>query len=298
MAIRKRTVWIIGVQMDLGSFRKGVDMGPLAIRHAGLVQKIKDIGYTVIDRGDIVPLVATYEGNPRLRYEKEINDANIRLYREVNRCISSNAFPIVLGGDHSIAAGSIAGSLKNHKSIGVIWIDAHGDFNDESITPSGNMHGMPLSAVSGCGPDCMVSFEKRRVDPGKIVIVGARALDPLEIIKLKDKGVTVISISEIHSIGMLAAIKKAIDIAGDGTEGIHLSFDMDALDPTQAPGVGTPVLNGMTQREAFIACEMVSKSGKLIALDVVETNPLLDKKNMTGILASELILACLGNTNY
>ena len=298
MAISKRTVWVIGAQMDLGSFRKGVDMGPLAIRHAGLVHKIKDIGYTVIDRGDIVPLVATYEGNPRLRYEKEINDANIRLYREVNRCICSNAFPIVLGGDHSIAAGSIAGSLRNHKNIGVIWIDAHGDFNDESITPSGNMHGMPLSAVSGCGPDSMVSFEKRRVDPKKIVIVGARALDPLEIIKLKEKGVTVISISEIHAMGILATIKKAIDIAGDGTEGIHLSFDMDALDPTQAPGVGTPVLNGLTQREAFIACEMLSGSGKLISLDVVETNPLLDKKNMTGILASELILACLGNTDY
>lgn len=160
------------------------------------------------------------------------------------------------------------------------------------------MHGMPLSAISGCGPDSMVSFEKRRVDPKKIVIIGARALDPLETIKLKENGVTIISISDIHSVGMLTIIKRAIEIAGKGTEGIHLSFDMDALDPTQAPGVGTPVLNGLTQREAFIACEMLSKSGKLLSLDVVETNPLLDKKNMTGILASELILACLGNTDY
>ena len=160
------------------------------------------------------------------------------------------------------------------------------------------MHGMPLSAICGCGPDSMVAFVNERVSPLKTVIIGARALDPLETIKLKKHGVTIFSISDIHSMGMSEVIKRAIEIAGADTAGIHLSFDMDALDPTQAPGVGTPVLNGLTQREAFIACEALCRSNKLLAIDIVETNPLLDEKNMTGILASELLLACMGNTIY
>ena len=298
MAMGIGQIGVIGVQMDLGSFRKGVDMGPLAIRHAGLLKKIRDIGYSVKDYGDIVPLVAQEEGNSKKRYEKEINEANYRLFQTVNACFASNSFPIILGGDHSIAAGSIASSVKNKGNIGVIWIDAHGDFNDETITPSGNMHGMPLSAVCGCGPETMVSYLDERVDPEKVVIVGARALDPMETVKLKERGVTIFSISDVHSLGMKEVIKRAIEIAGRDTAGIHLSFDMDALDPTQAPGVGTPVLNGLTQREAFIACELLSSSDRLIAIDVVETNPLLDERNMTGILASELILACIGNTAY
>ena len=296
--LHKRQICVIGVQMDLGSFRKGVDMGPLAIRHAGLIHKLRDIGYIVEDLGDIVPLVAENEGNSRMRYEKEIFEANKRLYNSVSGIYLKHAIPIILGGDHSIAAGSISGTLKTHEKIGVIWIDAHGDYNDEKITPSGNLHGMPLSAVCGFGPDSMVEFESNRVDPHKVVIIGARALDPLEIKKLKDTGVTIFSISDIHSMGMKPVIMQAIEIAGNETEGIHLSFDMDALDPTQAPGVGTPVLNGLTQREAFIACELLSLSSKLLAMDMVETNPLLDEKNMTGRLASELVLACMGNTDY
>jgi arginase len=289
---------IIGSQMDLGAFRKGVDMGPLAIRHAGLISKIRDAGYDVIDYGDIVPLVANNEGNPRMRYEKEIKDSNSRLYDYVNKSYQEERMPIILGGDHSIAMGSISASLTHYENVGVIWIDAHADFNDDTITPSGNIHGMPLSAVCGCGPESLVDFSQIRANPKNAVIVGARALDPLEKIKLKEKGVTVFSISDVHSLGIKEVIHKAIKIATDKTKGIHLSFDMDALDPTQAPGVGTPVYNGLTQREAFIICEEMHQSNKLIAIDVVETNPLLDKRNMTGILASELILACLGNTEY
>lgn len=294
----KKSIGVVGVQMDLGAVRKGVDMGPSAIRHADLLLKLKDAGFEVTDVGDVVPLVDHGEGNPRLRYAREINDANKRLYDVVNRFYENGRFPLILGGDHSIAAGSVSASANCYQNIGIIWIDAHADFNDEEITPSGNMHGMPLSAVCGCGPDSMVDFCNRRASPRNIVIVGARSIDPLEKIKLKQKQVTVFSISDIHAMGMRRVMEQAIRIAGNGTKGIHLSFDMDALDPAEAPGVGTPVLNGLSQREAFIACEMLYQSGKLLAIDLVETNPLLDLRNMTGILASELILACLGYTDY
>ncbi len=296
--LNKRRISVTGSQMDLGAFRKGVDMGPLAIRHAGLLQKMRDSGCTVHDRGDVVPMVAEEEGNPKMRYEKEINDANSRLYREVLESLENGDLPVILGGDHSISAGSVSASLTHFGKVGIIWIDAHADFNDDAITPSGNIHGMPLSAVCGCGPDSLVSFCTERADPVNAVIVGARSIDPLERVKLREKGVSVFSISDVHSLGVKKVIKKAIEIASEGTNGIHLSIDMDALDPTQAPGVGTPVYNGLTQREAFIICEEMYASGKLVAIDLVETNPLLDKQNMTGILASELIMACLGGADY
>lgn len=284
--------------MDLGALRKGTNMGPLAIRHANLVIKARNVGCDVVDCGDIVPLVAEDEGNSKMRYEKEITESNRRLYSEVCRAYSSRRIPIVLGGDHSIAIGSICASLTFQRKIGIIWVDAHGDFNDDAITPSGNIHGMPLSTVCGCGPESLVGFCKQRVDPKNAVIIGARSIDPLERIKLKENGVTVFSISDVHSLGIKEVVQRAIEIASKGTNGIHLSFDMDALDPTQAPGVGTPVLNGLTQREAFIICEEIYKSKKMIAMDLVETNPLLDNRNMTGVLATELILACLGSTEY
>ena len=291
-------IGIVGVQMDLGSIRKGVDMGPLAIRHAGLISRLRESGYEVQDIGDIVPLVEGVEGNPKMRFAKIINEANFRLYQVVNSFYHKHQFPIILGGDHSIAAGSVAASVDYYKKIGIIWIDAHADFNDEEITPSGNLHGMPLSAVCGLGPELMVSFGKYRVNPKNVIILGARSIDPLERIKLKENGVSIFSISDIHTIGIRNVMEKAIQIAEFNTVGFHLSFDMDALDPREAPGVGTPVLNGLSQREAFTACEMIYKAEKLIAMDLVETNPLLDKRNMTGILASELIMSCLGSTDY
>ena len=293
-----KTIDIIGVQMDLGAVRKGVDMGPSAIRHAGLLHRIKDLGYEVVDRGDIVPAVEHGEGSPKMRYSKEINDANDRLFTLVDLCHKNGDFPLILGGDHCIAAGSVSASAENFGSIGVIWVDAHGDFNDENITLTGNMHGMPLSAVCGYGPESMVEFTDKRVNPKNVVIVGARNFDPLEKIKLEKAGVTVFSMNDIHTLGMGEIMQQAIRIASESTNGIHLSFDMDAIDPAEAPGVGTPVSNGLTQREAFIACEQMSKSGKLISLDLVEVNPLLDERNKTGILASELIMTCFGTVNY
>ena len=298
MILKTKKIFIVGSQMDLGAVRKGVDMGPLAIRHAGLISKIRSMGYEVIDMGDILCTVAEDEGSPRMRYEKEINEANEKLYSAVLKAHGGNMLPVILGGDHSIAAGSISASLTHYGKIGIIWVDAHGDFNDDTITPSGNIHGMPLSALSGCGPDSLVNFSAVRADVKNIVVIGARDLDPQEKEKMKKEGVSVFSIADVHNLGIRKVMSRAIEIASDGTAGIHLSFDMDALDPTSAPGVGTPVYNGLTQREAFIICEMMCDSGYLKAMDLVETNPLLDNRNATGILASELIAACLGSTDY
>jgi arginase len=296
--MKKKNIAVVGSQMDLGAVRKGVDMGPLAIRHSGLIQKIQDIGYSVKDYGDIVTMVATDEGDPSMRYAKEVNEANRRLYEKVLEIHKEKAFPIILGGDHSIAAGSISATAECFGKIGVIWVDAHGDFNDDKITPTGNIHGMPLSAVCGCGPDSIVSFTDARVDPHNAVIIGARDLDPEETKKLKKNGVTVFSISDVHNFGIRKIIEDAITIASDGTKGIHLSFDMDGLDPGNAPGVGTPVPNGLTNREGFIICEVLSDTARLLAIDMVETNPLLDNRNATGILAAELIITCIGKTDY
>ncbi|MCR5093099.1 MAG: arginase family protein [Lachnospiraceae bacterium] len=179
--LQKKTVSIIGSQMDMGAVRKGVDMGPLAIRHAGLIRMIRDIGYQVKDCGDILPMVATSEGNPRMRYEKEINEANERLFHRVLEIHEDQEFPVILGGDHSIAAGSVSAAAQHFGKIGLLWIDAHGDFNDDRITPTGNIHGMPLSAVCGCGPDSLVSFTEARVDPHNVAVIGAREMDPEEI---------------------------------------------------------------------------------------------------------------------
>ena len=296
--MKKKTVSIVGSQMDMGAVRKGVDMGPLAIRHAGLLQMIRDIGYQVKDYGDILPMVATSEGSPRMRYEKEINEANERLYQKVLEMHENQEFPVILGGDHSIAAGSLSATARHYGKTGVLWIDAHGDFNDDTISPTGNIHGMPLSAVCGCGPDSLVKFTEARVDPRNVAIIGARDLDPQETKKLKSKGVSVFAISDIHHSGIRKVMEEAIAVVTDGTAGIHLSFDMDALDPSNAPGVGTPVLNGLTNREGFIICEMLSDINRLLSIDLVETNPLLDNRNATGRLAAELIITCLGKTDY
>jgi arginase len=296
--MKKKNIGIVGSQMDLGAVRKGVDMGPLAIRHSGLIQKIQENGYIVKDYGDILPMVATSQGSENMRYEKEINEANERLFKQVLQMHKEGMFPLILGGDHSIAAASVSATAEHYEDIGVIWVDAHGDFNDDTITPSGNIHGMPLSAVCGCGPDSIVSFTQARVDPRKIAIVGARDLDPLETKKLKEKGVNVFSISDVHHFGITKIMEEAVEIASEGTKGIHLSFDMDGLDPSNAPGVGTPVMNGLTNREGFIVCEILQDTNKLLAIDMVETNPLLDNRNATGILAAELLLTCIGKTDY
>lgn len=294
-----KKVDLIGVQMDLGAGTRGVNMGPAAIRYAGVVKGIEELGYECNDKGDLIPKSKGATADDMRCYEQVV-DVNEKLYREVLHSHEEGSFPVVLGGDHSIAAGSIPATLKHYKNIGVIWVDAHGDWNSPETSPSGNMHGMPYSAVCGAGPDIMACFdgEKNFVSTKNCVQIAGRDIDKYERIRMKEHGVTVFSIADIDRMGMPAVIEEAIKIASDGTEGIHVSFDVDAITPEAAPGTGTIVHSGLTLREAFYLVETLAESGKVIALDMVEVNPMLDTKNQTGEIASELILSMLGKTVY
>lgn len=298
----KKGLDIIGVQIDLGASQKGVAMGPTAIRYAGLKDDLKDMGLDVYDKGDIIPLQEGATRPDMIAYE-QVNDANKRLYENVYKTLESGRMPVVLGGDHSIAAGSISAVSKFYEDkgpIGVIWIDAHGDWNSNETSETGNMHGMPYSAVCGYGPDEMVDYGQKPcfLHVKNCVQVGGRDIDPLEIVRMKEAGMNTFPIYDIDKKGMFEVMQEAIRIASEGTIGIHLSFDVDAVDPTYAPGTGTPVANGITAREAFLAAEMIAESGKLLSIDMVEVNPILDEINKTGILASSLIQSALGKTVY
>ncbi len=297
-----RDLDIIGVQMDLGASKRGVAMGPMAIRYGGLCEGLTHLGYTVHDRGDIAPLPEG-ESLPDLRFYEQVVDVNRRLFDAVTDSLNRGHFPITLGGDHSIAAGSVAASAAHFApkgGLGVIWIDAHGDWNNQESTLTGNMHGMPFSAVCGHGPDCMVDFGQGPVfvDPRHCVQIGGRDIDDEERRRMKAAGITVFPINVIDRFGMGEIMHRALEVAGNGTSGIHLSFDVDAITPEAAPGTGTVVHSGLTVREAFLAVETLAESGKLVSLDMVEVNPILDERNKTGVLASELIQSALGKTVY
>ncbi len=293
---------IIGVQMDMGASKRGVSMGPAAIRYGGLVEGLRNQGHTVVDRGDIIPLPEG-KSRPKMNCFEQVVDINGKLYKNVKDILEKGHFPITLGGDHSIAAGSISAVSKHYEDkggIGVIWIDAHGDWNNEETTPSGNMHGMPFSSVCGYGPDAMVDYGQGPafVDVKKCVQIAGRDIDQGERQRMKEAGITVFSINMVDQLGMNEVIRQAIEIAGTGTAGIHLSFDIDALTPEVAPGTGTPVHSGLTAREAFLAAETLAESGKLLSMDMVEVNPILDERNKTGILASELIQSAFGKVVF
>ena len=292
-----RDVDIIGVQMDLGASRRGVNMGPAAIRHADIHGKLTHEGVAWRDKGDIIPIMPD-ENDRRAKNYGQIIEANTRLYKEVLDSLDAGRMPIVLGGDHSVAAGSIPAVREHFGEIGVIWIDAHGDFNDDTSSESGNMHGMPFSAVCGRGPACMVPYARSFVNPAKCAQIGARDVDRQERQRLREAGVTVFSISEIDRFGLSKVLERAIRLASADTAGIHVSFDIDVVTPEQAPGVGTPVHSGLTVREAFLIMEMLHESGKALAVDMVEVNPILDRENITGKLACELILSLLGKTVF
>ena len=237
-----------------------------------------------------------------IRYE-QVNATNKELYEAVYETLSEDRFPLVLGGDHSIAAGSVSAVAKHYEpegEIGVIWIDAHGDWNDDKSTLSGNMHGMPYSAICGWGPASMVDFGQKPhyVPTAHCVQVGGHDFDEPEAARMKEAGMNVFPMGDIDRRGMYEVMKDAIRIAGEGTVGIHLSFDVDAITPEYAPGTGTPVPNGITAREAFLAVEMLADSGKLLSMDLVEVNPILDERNKTGQLASDLIQLALGRKFY
>ena len=292
---------IIGVPLDLGASRRGVDMGPSAIRCAGLKKAIGDLGIICNDLGNIdVQVREEYKEenlNTKMKFISEINRVNASLSELVGRSITTGNMPIVLGGDHSIAVGTVLGTQNILKNIGIIWIDAHGDFNTEKTTLSGNLHGMSLAACTGTGALEMTGFKNPGIDyvsPEKVVLIGVRSLDPEESILLKKSGVTVFTMSDIDMFGMNTIMKKALKIVESGTEAFHLSFDMDVMSPSEAPGVGTPVKGGLTYREAHLAAEMISDTKKLRSVEFVEVNPIMDNMNQTGELAVSLICSVLG----
>ena len=289
---------VIGVPMDLGADRRGVDIGTSAIRYAGLNDQLRRLDYQVQDTGNIhVPQPESQPtGNPRVKYLEPIVRVAEELADVVTAALTENEFPLILGGDHSIALGSITGVTRVHKDVGLLWIDAHGDFNTEETTPSGNIHGMVLAALAGLGNSHLtgVGGWAPKLTMQTIVIVGARDLDQGERELLRRHHVHVFTMPDIDQHGISSVMRQALAIAGQANDGIHVSLDMDALDPAYAPGVGTPVRGGLTYREAHLAMELVADSGRLIAMDVVEVNPILDRENATALLAVELVTSALG----
>lgn len=296
----KKRIDLTGVQIDCGASKVGSSLGPTAIRIAGICEGIKNLGYELNDRGDIVQ---PREGatSEKLRNHESVVTTCKSLYENTLQSLKDGAFPVTIGGDHSLAAGSASATLKHYDGkVGIIWIDAHGDWNDDNITESGNMHGMSFSAVCGHGPDMMVDYGQGPVyaDVTKCVQIAGRDIDSEEAKKMKAAGLNVFAIDEIDKLGMREVIRRAIEIASNGTEGIHLSFDIDSLTPEAAPGTGTKVHSGLTIREAFLAVETLYESGKLLSMDMVEVNPILDIANQTAKLASELVLSALGKVVY
>ncbi len=289
---------VIGVPIDLGADRRGVDMGPSAIRYAHLQARLEELGYSVRDEGNIeVPIAEMCSiTDARLKYLDCIIPVSRRISGAVSTSLRGGHFPLVLGGDHSLAVGSVRGAARQRK-IGVLWVDAHADFNTPQTTPSGNIHGMPLAALCGMGEPRLVQLWDEPcpvVDPQRVAVIGARDLDPGEKANLQEAGVMVQSMEQIDREGLVGVMEKALQHILQDTEGLYLSFDVDSLDPRHAPGVGTPVAAGLTQREAHLICEMVAESGKLLGMDMVEVNPILDVQNQTAHLAMELILTALG----
>ncbi|HZG79061.1 MAG TPA: arginase [Paenibacillus sp.] len=293
-----KTISHIGVPIDLGADRRGVDMGPSALRVASLAARLEELGLTVYDEGDLVVRRPSGYGEygPKLKFLEEIGRVCDELHREVAAAAGRGRFPLVLGGDHSLAIGTIAGMLRQKRSLGVIWFDAHADLNRPGTSPSGNIHGMSLAIALGLGHPSLTSIggESSKVDPSKVVLVGARSIDPGERELIRALGIKVFTMHDIDRLGMTRVMEEAIRIAADGTDGVHLSLDVDGLDPEEAPGVGTPVIGGMTYREGHLAMELLSEAGCVVSADVVEVNPILDHRNKTAKVAVELIASLLG----
>jgi arginase len=298
-----KSAHLIGVPLDLGGARRGVDMGPSAFRIAGLGERIASLGYTVVDKGDLpAPIPETQElRDERKKYIRDIAKVCQKLYQTTLQSLDEGVMPIVLGGDHSVAAGSVAAVADWAKRtrdlpIGLLWIDAHGDMNTPATSLSGNVHGMPLAALLGPEPAelARIGTVSPKVLPAHTVIIGVRNLDEREKVAVRDSHVHVFTMKDIDRQGIASIVEQAVTIAGVGTAGIHVSFDMDVCDPTIAPGVGTPVKGGLNYREAHMVMEIVADSAALTSLDLVEVNPTLDERNMTAQLGTELALSALG----
>jgi arginase len=300
--VRAQAIHLIGVSLDLGGNRRGVDMGPSAFRIAGLAERLTSLGMTVVDEGDLVAPIPEVKalGDPKKKYIREIARVCEKLYKTSLGALEKGGLPLVLGGDHSLAAGSVAATAefvkREGKPLGLIWVDAHGDINTPASSDSGNVHGMPLASLLGPEPAELsrIGGFSPKVAPEHTVLIGIRNLDTREKEILRDSGTHVFTMKDIDRGGIASIVEQALALAGDGTAGIHVSFDLDVCDPTIAPGVGTPVKGGLDYREAHMVMEMIADSGLLRALDIVEVNPILDDRNTTAILGTELASSALG----
>jgi arginase len=297
-----KPVHIIGVPLDLGGNRRGTDMGPSAFRIAGIGEKLSAMGRTVVDKGDILTPIPEIKGpgDVHKRYVKDIARVCQKLYQTALGSFDDGALPIVLGGDHSLSAGSVAAAAAFHaqrgQRVGVIWVDAHADMNRPDTSSSGNVHGMPLAALLGSEPAelARIGGDAPAIDAAHTVLVGIRNLDDIEKQLVRDSKVHVFTMKDIDRLGITQVMERALALACDGTTGVHISFDMDVCDPSIAPGVGTPIKGGLDYREAHVVMEMVAESGKLTSLDLVEVNPTLDLRNQTAELGTELALSAMG----
>lgn len=294
-----KTLSVIGVPMDLGQERRGVDMGPSAIRYAGMAERLRALGYDLLDLGDITISKldgSTSQQNQGLKNLKEVSEANVTLSGGVSEVIENGRFPLILGGDHSVAIGTLAGIAKHYHNLGVIWYDAHGDLNTADTSPSGNIHGMPLAAGLGLGHETLTDIGgyAPKIQPGNLVIIGARSLDEGEKQLIREKGIRVYTMHEIDRLGMSAVIEDALATLQGRTDGLHLSLDLDGLDPADAPGVGTPVIGGIRYRESHLAMEMLAESGLITSAEFVEVNPILDDQNKTADAAVALMGSLFG----
>ena len=295
---------LVSVLMDLGAGRRGVDMGPSAIRIAGLRDALERLDYRIREMGTVVATdpERTEQVDLHARYLPEVASVCRRARDLVEDALDRGCMPLVLGGDHSIAVGSVAGVSRFHarrrERIGLLWVDAHSDMNTPGTSPSGNVHGMPLAVLTGHGPEVLKSLAGRHpaVRPENVSMIGVRKIDPAEREVIISSGVRVFTMSEVDERGVAPCVDEAIARASAGTAGFHLSYDLDSLDPMIAPGVGTPVAGGLTFREGHLVCEKVARSGRLVSLDMVELNPVLDDHNRTARMAVGLIASALGQT--
>lgn len=290
---------IIGVPMDLGQNRRGVDMGPSVIRYAGIEERLKNLGYEVKDRGNIGigrPPQLDVKNEDNLKDLEVVVEANQSLEEKVSEVIGEGDFPLILGGDHSIAIGTLAGVANKADNLGVIWYDAHGDLNTGETSPSGNIHGMPLAVSLGIGHPLLTEIGgyAPKIKPENVVIIGARSLDEGERKLIKEKGIKVYTMHEIDRMGMSKVMEEAIEHVSKNTDAVHLSLDLDALDPHDAPGVGTPVIGGPSYRETHLAMEMLAEKDIITSAEFVEVNPILDNKNQTAEAAVGLVGSLFG----
>jgi len=296
------TICILGAPMDFGAGRRGVDMGPSALRKAGLQGKLTGLGYQIQDLGNVFvdQQESMPEGDSKAKFLESISQSCTVLAAQVAGVIERGSFPLVLGGDHSIAAGTVAGVASAYRrkgqKIGLMWIDAHTDMNTPGTTPSGNVHGMPLACCIGHGPSELTRILDfaPKVDAKNVVLIGIRDVDREERDLVRSSGVSVFTMRQIDEMGLHQVMDRALAIVNDGTDGFHLSLDMDSIDPVEAPGVGTPVQGGMTYREGHLAMEMICDHGSLVSMELVEVNPVLDIANRTAELGVQLVASAMG----